>query len=87
MRGLIAGGLRLDVAAMAVVVPDQDQLDGLREALRSCPRRPRGQVQLLVRQPEDELGSFVGSATKLFDRLLWRQVGDEPLSLEDRTSR
>ena len=71
---------------MAVVVTDQDQLDRFGEFLRSSTWRPRGQVQLLVRQPEDELGSFVGTATKLFERLLWRQAGGELLSLEDRTS-
>ena len=79
--------LRLDVAAVAVVVIDKDQLDRVREDLRSGPRRSRRQVQLLIRQPEDELGTFLGSATQDRDRLLRRQVGRELLSLEDRTSR
>ena len=61
--------LRLDVAAVAVVVIDKHQLDRVREDLRSGPRRSRRQVQLLIRQPEDELGAFLGTATQQLDRL------------------
>jgi len=68
-------------------VTDDDRLDRLGQGLGSGAGRPSGQVQLLDRQPEEEVSVFRGSATEQLDRLRWRQVAGELLSLEDRTSR
>ena len=67
-----AWSLRLDVAAVAVVVTDQDQLDRLRERPAIGHAAAVWEVQLLVRQPEDELGSFLGSATQQRRPPPWR---------------